>query len=123
MIMPRRIDIDPEPVERYLQQLARFGAVGPTGVSRPVYSPEWVAAQDQVAVWGREADLAVRRDAVGNIWSRLNGTEDGKVIVTGSHIDTQRPGGRYDGALGVIGGVGLIGGAQAQTGAAEGPLR
>jgi len=120
--MPRRIDIDPESVERHLQQLARFGAVGPTGVSRPVYSPEWVAAQDQVAAWGREADLAVRRDAVGNIWSRLNGTEDGKVIVTGSHIDTQRPGGRYDGALGVIAGLIALSALKQQLGLPKRPL-
>jgi allantoate deiminase len=122
MTMPRRIDIDPESVERYLRELARFGAVGPTGVSRTVYSPEWVAAQDQVAAWGRDAGLAVRRDAVGNIWSRLNGSGDGNVIVTGSHIDTQRPGGRYDGALGVIGGLIALGALKQQLGLPKRPL-
>lgn len=104
-MMSRSIVIDPARVEHYLRRLARFGAVGQTGVSRTVYAPPWTAAQDQVAAWGEEAGLAVRRDAVGNVWSRLEGTEGGKVIVTGSHIDSQRPGGQYDGTLGVIGGL------------------
>lgn len=103
--MAQRIEIDPALVERYLRELARFGAVGATGVSRTVYSPEWVAAQDQLAAWGKDAGLAVRRDAVGNVWSRLEGVDRRKVIVTGSHIDSQRPGGQFDGALGVIGGL------------------
>jgi allantoate deiminase len=46
--------------------------------------------------------MDMRRDAVGNVWGRLSGREDGKSIVSGSHIDSQAPGGRYDGALGVI---------------------
>jgi allantoate deiminase len=96
------IRVDPALVEQYLMELAQFGAYGETGVWRVVYSPEWVAAQSQVAAWCVEAGLRVRRDAIGNLWGRLDGAEGGKAIVSGSHIDTQRPGGRYDGALGVI---------------------
>jgi allantoate deiminase len=44
----------------------------------------------------------VRRDAVGSVWGRLEGADGGKAIVSGSHIDSQRPGGRYDGALGAL---------------------
>ena len=47
----------------------------------------------------------MRNDAVGNVWGRLAGTEAGPVVATGSHIDSQNPGGRYDGALGVIAGI------------------
>lgn len=96
------IAIDCALVERYLMSLAAFGAYGETGVSRTVYSPEWVAATEQYAAWCEEAGLAVRRDAVGNVWGRLAGREDGETIVSGSHIDSQTPGGRYDGALGTI---------------------
>jgi allantoate deiminase len=99
------VRIDPELVERYIVELARHGAHGETGVSRTVYSPEWVAAQDLVASWCVEAGLDVRRDAVGNVWGRLEGTASGRVIASGSHIDSQTPGGRYDGALGVIAAV------------------
>ena len=94
---------DPTDVTRLLEALAHFGAVGETGVSRLVYTPEWVAAQDQVAAWFADAGLRVERDAAGNVWGTLDGTApDGKVIVTGSHIDSQKPGGRFDGALGVV---------------------
>ena len=102
------IEIDPALVDHYLAGLAKFGAHGETGVWRTVYSPEWVAAQDQVAAWMEEAGLEVRRDAVGNVWGRLAGSDGGKSIVSGSHIDSQRPGGRFDGALGVIAALAAI---------------
>ncbi len=100
--MAKRIDIDTELVQEHVLALSRFGAHGETGVWRTVYSPEWVAAQAQVEEWCREIGLAVRQDAVGDVWGRLEGTEGGPVIATGSHIDSQSPGGRYDGALGVV---------------------
>ncbi len=89
-------------VERYIFDLARHGAYGETGVWRVAYSPEWVDAQNQVTGWLEDAGLEARNDAVGNVWGRLAGTEAGPVVATGSHIDSQNPGGRYDGALGVI---------------------
>jgi allantoate deiminase len=67
-----------------------------------VYSPEWTAAQDEVAAWMAEAGLEVRRDAVGSVWGTLAGSEGGPVVASGSHVDSQTPGGRYDGALGVV---------------------
>jgi len=100
-----RIDVDPALVERYVLELARHGAHGETGVWRTVYSPEWVAAQDEVSGWLEQAGLEVRRDAVGNVWGRLPGTDGGPVVATGSHVDSQTPGGRYDGALGLIAAV------------------
>ena len=97
-----QIKIDPVQVERYIEALAKFGAHGETGVWRTVYSPEWVGATRQFAAWCEEAGLAVRHDAVGNVWGVHRGIAGGKSIVSGSHIDTQRPGGRYDGALGLL---------------------
>lgn len=97
--------LDPALVERYVLDLARHGACAETGVCRAMYSPEWELAQRQVADWCVEAGMRVWRDAVGNQWGRLEGSEPGPTVVTGSHIDTQLPGGRYDGALGVIAGI------------------
>lgn len=99
------IAVDPALVSRYVDELAQYGAYGRGGVWRVVYSPEWVAAQDCVARWCHEAGLDVRRDAVGSVWARLDGREGGSAFVTGSHVDSQTPGGRFDGALGVISGV------------------
>ena len=42
---------------------------------------------------------------MGNVWGALAGREDGRSIVSGSHIDSQTPGGRYDGTLGAIAGL------------------
>jgi allantoate deiminase len=97
-----RVDVDPALVERCIFDLARHGAYGETGVWRTVYSPEWVAAQEEVGGWLRDAGLEVRQDAVGNVWGRLVGTDGGPSVVSGALIDSQNPGGRFDGALGVI---------------------
>ena len=94
-----RIHIDPARVEAMIMEMGAIGAHSGTGVWRTVYSPEWVAANDLFARWSEEAGLSVSRDAVGNVWAKLAGTESGKSIVSGSHIDTQTPGGRYDGTL------------------------
>lgn len=103
--MSEQIAIDRGLVERYIRDLARHGAYGETGVWRTVYSPEWVAAANEIEGWCRDAGLAVRRDAVGNVWGRAEGSAGGDAVVTGSHIDSQRPGGQYDGVLGVVSGV------------------
>lgn len=99
------LTIDPAVVAQHVLELGRIGAYADTGVWRTVYSPEWVDAQDLVDRWLAQAGLTVRRDSVGSVWGRLDGTDDAPVVVTGSHIDSQTPGGRYDGALGVIAGL------------------
>jgi allantoate deiminase len=103
--MTRALPIDPAEVAWHVERLAHFGAHGATGVWRTVYSPEWTAAQQQLAEWFQAAGLSVRQDAVGNLWGRLEGSAGCGVIATGSHVDSQRPGGQYDGALGIIAGL------------------
>lgn len=110
------IEIDADRVERFVMELAAFGAQGETGVWRPVYTPEWVGAADRFESWCIEAGLAVHRDAVGNIWGRLQGRDGGASIASGSHIDTQCPGGRYDGALGAIAALVAVSALKAQFG-------
>jgi allantoate deiminase len=97
-----RVRVDPELVERYIMAMAQYGKHGETGVWRTVYDPHWVAAADQYAAWCEESGLETSRDAVGNVWGKLAGSEGGKSIVSGSHIDSQKPGGRYDGILGAL---------------------
>src|SRR5437016_3491571 len=90
------------------RRVARRGAVRGGGAARPRYGTAWAEAGDCVERWMKKAGLETRRDAVGNLWGRLDGTEKGKVIVTGSHIDTVRHGGRLDGALGIVAGLTAI---------------
>src|SRR5258708_3375804 len=95
--------IDPALLERRLDVLYTIGAEPGGGAYRPLYGPAWATAVERVERWLKDAGLETRRDAVGNLWGRVGGS--GKAIVTGSHIDTVRHGGRLDGALGIVAGL------------------
>jgi allantoate deiminase len=101
--MPARID--GAVLEQRLDQLYAIGAQPDGGTYRPLYGDSWAEAGKRVAQWFTNAGLEARRDAVGNLWGRAEGTDKGKSIVTGSHIDTVRRGGRLDGALGIVAGL------------------
>ncbi len=103
-VMAELVAIDERRLLRRLDDLAQRGAQ-PGGLYRALYTPAWVAATELVSDWLREAGLLVRRDAVGNVWGRIEGARGGRAIVTGSHIDTVRGGGALDGALGVVAGI------------------
>lgn len=112
----QQIAIEEKTVEDLLMSLARVGQVGETGVSRLAYTPEWLEAMEICRAFGAAAGLEMRQDAVGNLWARLEGTTPGPVIATGSHIDSQNPGGRYDGALGAVAGLVALAALKAQAG-------
>ena len=76
------------------------------GMTREVYTPTYAAALDRVAGWMEEVGLAVRLDAVGNLYGRWEGGEPGAPrVLTGSHVDTTLNAGRYDGVVGVLGAI------------------
>ncbi len=89
-------------MERYVETLGAIGQQPEGGIVRPVYGPAWVEARRQLARWMQEAGLAVREDAVGNLFGRLRGADDQRTILAGSHVDTVRFGGKFDGAYGVL---------------------
>ncbi len=97
--------IDLALLERRLDELYAIGAEPDGGTYRPLYDAVWATAVERVERWLKDAGLKTRRDAVGNLWGRAEGTDKGKSIVTGSHIDTVRHGGRLDGALGIVAGL------------------
>lgn len=100
---PLGLDIDASRVERMVTALGMVGRSEDTGVWRTAYSREWVEANELLGTWFSECGLVVRRDAVGNLWGRAEGRDaDARAVVSGSHVDSQCPGGRYDGALGII---------------------
>jgi allantoate deiminase len=107
---------------RRLDELYAIGAEPGGGTYRPLYSPPWAAAVELVETWLKDAGLATRRDAVGNLWGRAEGTDKGKAIVTGSHIDTVKGGGRLDGALGICGGLTAVEGLLKTRGTPRSPL-
>ncbi len=76
------------------------------GLTRTYLSPAYHAAQDQIAAWMAEAGMSVRRDAAANLIGRYEGREAGApALVIGSHIDSVRNAGAYDGPLGVMLGI------------------
>jgi allantoate deiminase len=97
--------IDGGPLERRLDELYAIGAEPDGGAYRPLYGTAWAAAVERVDRWMKDAGLETRRDVVGNLWGRCEGRETDTAIVTGSHIDTVRHGGRLDGALGIVAGL------------------
>jgi allantoate deiminase len=95
------VRIEPAEMQRLVETLGAIGEQPGGGIIRHVYDEAWVAARQQLAAWMREAGLSVREDAVGNLFGRIEG-ESVRTVMSGSHVDTVRLGGRYDGALGVL---------------------
>ncbi len=101
-----RIDAD-----RLAARIAALGAIGKIpggGVCRLALSDEDRAGRDLVVSWMRELGLSVSIDGIGNVVGVRAGTESGAPVMAGSHIDTVRTGGRYDGNLGVLAGLEVI---------------
>ena len=89
-----------------LGALAAIGAIEGGGSCRLALTDEDKAGRDLVVSWFRQLDLDVRIDAIGNVIAQWGG--GGAPVMMGSHIDTVRTGGRYDGNLGVLAGLEVI---------------
>ena len=92
-----------------LMELAQIGATAKGGVRRLALSDLDRQARDLVIHWFREAGLSVRIDQIGNIFARREGLEpELSAVATGSHIDTQPSGGKFDGNYGVLAGLEVL---------------
>ncbi len=87
-----------------LEEMATIGATPGGGVQRLALSDEDKRARDLFVKWLQQLGLAVTVDEMGSIFGRRAGRNDGlPPVMAGSHIDSQPRGGRFDGALGVMG--------------------
>ncbi|WP_264811584.1 M28 family peptidase, partial [Gluconacetobacter johannae] len=78
---------------------------------RPYLGAGHGATLDRLAAWMREAGMSARIDAAGNIVGRYEGlVADAPALLVGSHVDSVRDGGRYDGMLGVVLGIEAVAG-------------
>lgn len=92
-----------------LMQLAQIGATDKGGVRRLALTDLDRQARDLVRSWFCEAGLTVRIDQIGNMFARREGLEPGlSAVATGSHIDTQPSGGKFDGNYGVLAGLEVL---------------
>jgi len=90
-----------------LERLASLAALGATagGIDRALFTAAERAAREQFVRWALADGLTVEQDRVGNVFARLGGVEPGAPVQCGSHLDTVKDGGAYDGAYGVVGGL------------------
>lgn len=92
-----------------LMDLAAIGATEKGGVKRLALTDLDRQGRDLVVRWGREAGLEVTVDQIGNVFMRREGRNPALFpIVTGSHVDTQPTGGKFDGNYGVLAGLEVV---------------
>jgi N-carbamoyl-L-amino-acid hydrolase len=92
-----------------LMELARIGATEKGGVKRLALTDLDRQGRDLVVQWAKAEGLAVTVDQIGNVFMRREGTNPGLApVVTGSHIDTQPTGGKFDGNYGVLAGLEVV---------------
>ncbi len=108
---PLRIDIDR--LAARIEALGEIGAVhgpnGERGCARLALTDADRDGRDLVVTWMRDLGLDIRVDAIGNVVATRPGRDPGlPVVMTGSHIDTVRTGGRFDGNLGVLAGLEVL---------------
>ncbi|WP_238691737.1 allantoate amidohydrolase [Xanthomonas arboricola] len=103
--------------------MARCDALGvapysdtPEGLFRAWLSQAHRAAIAQVSTWMRQAGMQVRLDAAANLIGRYDGTQaDAPALLIGSHLDSVRDAGRYDGPLGILLGIECVAALHAQA--------
>jgi ureidoglycolate amidohydrolase len=104
-----KIEIDRDRLLSEIEVLASFSDADPPAVTRIVFSPADLKARAWLKLLCEESELNVRYDAIGNTFVRWQGTDHvAPAVGTGSHIDAIPNAGKYDGVVGVLGGLEAI---------------
>jgi allantoate deiminase len=110
-------------LKSWFDATAKVGALPDGGFYRGSYTPEEAEIFRLLGGWMEDSGLTVQRDAAGNLWGKSQGTCPNVLsIVTGSHVDSVRSGGNYDGILGVLGGLTAVKELLAQYGSPKIPI-
>ena len=103
------LKVDGERLWQSLMELACIGATPKGGVKRITLTDLDRQGRDTFVKWAKGAGMAVRIDPIGNIFARRAGLDDSlPPVMTGSHLDTQPSGGKFDGAYGVMAGLEVV---------------
>lgn len=98
--------VSEERLWKLLMDVAAYGATGRGGVNRQALSKEDTAAKQHVIRWADERGFQTFQDDIGNLFVRRDGSDpDLAPVMTGSHLDSQPTGGKFDGAYGVLAGL------------------
>jgi N-carbamoyl-L-amino-acid hydrolase len=104
-----KLRVNRKRLQKALEDMATIGATPGKGVQRLALSDEDKQARDLFVHWLQDLRLDVTIDEMGNIFGKRDGKHDNlSPIVTGSHLDSQPNGGRFDGALGVLGSLEVL---------------
>jgi ureidoglycolate amidohydrolase len=103
------IAVDRDRLVREIEELALISDAEAPAVTRIVFSPTDLKARAWLIARCEKSQLEVRQDAIGNIFARWTGSEPGsQAVATGSHSDAIPNAGKYDGVVGVLGGLEAI---------------
>ena len=101
--------IDRDRIQSEIDELARISDAEAPAVTRVVFTPTDLKARAWLRAKCLEAGLVVRQDAIGNMFARWIGTDQRAApVATGSHVDAIPNAGKYDGVVGVLGGLEAI---------------
>jgi len=104
----KTLRVDGDRLMKRLDELAKRGAREDGGCNRLAFTDADKEGRDLVTSWMRDLGMKVSIDAIGNAVALRPGLEDGPAVMVGSHIDTVRTGGRYDGNYGVLSGLEIV---------------
>ncbi len=96
------MDTKKDRIKKDIESLARFTATEGNGLTRFTYTKEHADARDYIKSVMEEAGLLVYEDSIGSIFGRLEGEDTSKTIIIGSHFDSVKNGGNFDGQAGVV---------------------
>lgn len=103
------LPVNGERLWRSLMDMAEIGALPRGGSCRTALSDEDKRGRDLFVNWCKDAGCEVEIDQVGNIFARRKGTDaERAAVATGSHLDTQPHGGKFDGVYGVLAGLEVV---------------
>jgi ureidoglycolate amidohydrolase len=104
-----KIEVDDDRLSQEIEDLAKISEAEPPVVTRIVFTPADLKARAWMKARCQSAGLVIREDAIGNTFARWLGSDASAPIVgTGSHIDAIPNAGRFDGVVGVLGGLEAI---------------
>ena len=104
---PTQLRVNNGRLMQRLMDLAQIGSIDGGGCARLALTDEDKAGRDLVIAWMQELGLSITIDVIGNVVGVWD-VGSGRPVMTGSHIDTVRTGGKYDGNLGVLAGLEVI---------------
>jgi N-carbamoyl-L-amino-acid hydrolase len=107
--MSSNLRINGDRLWKSLMTMAEIGATDKGGCNRQALTDEDKIGRDLFVSWCRKAGCSIRIDQMGNIFARLAGRDDTLApVITGSHLDTQPTGGKFDGVYGVLAGLEVL---------------